>query len=306
MENMVKRADGPGSVTGGIVFSAAVAAFVLLSVIFSVIVLATGLPQDSEAYIYISYLVAPAAVAISVPMALKFRRTPFKGLIHIKMEAKAGAKWCAVAVLLAFGLLFSLSWINVGFAALLESWGYEDTSGYFPDLSGGRVALALLVMAVIPALFEESLFRGVILGNIRGEAGELNSVFLTGMCFALFHASAVQTLYQFICGCVFALLALRARSLVPCMLAHFLNNAAIIILEACGLNTSGTLFAWAPLWAAVLITILSALAFIAGMVILIREKRPLAAGVKGGVKYFFLAAGVGILVLAALWIAGLF
>ena len=166
--------------------------------------------------------------------------------------------------------------------------------------------MALLVMAFIPALFEESLFRGVILGNIRGEAGELNSVFLTGMCFALFHASAVQTLYQFICGCVFALLALRARSLVPCMLAHFLNNAAIIILEACGLNTSGTLFDWAPLWAAVLITVLSALAFIAGMVILIREKRPLAAGVKGGVKYFFLAAGVGILVLAVLWIAGLF
>lgn len=307
MERNVNTESGMGCVTGGIVFSAAVVAYICLNIIFSLICSATNFTAESDAYIYISYLLAPAAVAISVPIVLKRRRVSFKVVLPLKLStAKNAVKWCGAAVLLAFGLLFSLSWLNLGFERLLNLFGYESTASYFPDLSGGRVALALLVMVVIPAVFEEVLFRGALLQNIREEAGEFNSIFLCGMCFALFHASPVQTIYQFVCGCVFALLALRARSLIPCMLAHFLNNAAIIVLQACGLDTAGTIFDWAPLWAAVLITVLSALSFLGGMAILILDRAPLNKPVKGGVKYFFLAACVGILALAALWIAGLF
>ena len=126
------------------------------------------------------------------------------------------------------------------------------------------------------------------------------------MCFALFHASALQTFYQFICGCAFALLAIRARSLFPCVLAHFLNNAVIVVMQACGLNTSGTLFDMLPLWAAILVTVLSALSLIGGALILVCDKTPLKKPDKGGIKKFFLSASVGIAVLAVLWIVGLF
>lgn len=310
---MEKNVNNVGSITGGIAFSAAVVVYVFINLIFSIICIATGFSavgEDGEvnsAYIYVSYLIAPLSVGISLPIVLKKRNVPFARVMPFKTQSpKKDLKWCAVAVTLAFGLLFSLSWLNVGFEKLLRLCGYEGTQNYFPDLSGGWVALALIVMAVIPAVFEETLFRGAVLSDIREEAGELNSVFLCGMCFALFHASALQTIYQFICGCAFALLFIRSRSLAPCILAHFLNNAVIIILQACGLDTAGSIFDWAPLWAAILVTALSALSLLGSAAVLVFDKTPLAKGQKGGVKKFFLAAAVGIVVLAILWIAGLF
>ena len=296
---------GIGSATGGMAFSAVVVFYVFLSLICSLVCTAAGLAADDAVYIYINYLVAPVAIAIGITLVLKVQKASFRALVPLRMPKKLCAKWCAAAVLLTFGLLFSASWINVGFSLLLGRLGYESTVNYFPPLSGGGVALALLVIAVIPALFEETLFRGVVLGNIREQAGGLNAVFLCGMCFALFHASALQTFYQFVCGCAFALLAIRSRSLIPSVIAHFINNAVIIVLQACGLDTSGTIFDWAPLWAAILVTVLSALSFAASLTMLIVGWSP-EKPQKGGISKFFVTAALGIAALVIIWIAGLF
>ena len=299
--------SGSKSAAGGLAFSAAVLAYIALSLVFSIICSAAGLGPESDAFVYASYLLAPAAVCVSVPVVCKLKKLPFAQVIPVKMSPPASSvKWLGISVLLAFGLLFSLSWLNVAFEKFLSLFGYESEVGYFPDLGGARVLAALLVMAAVPALFEETLFRGAVLFCMREEAGDLNSVFIGGMCFALFHASPVQTFYQFACGCAFALLAIRARSVLPCMLAHFLNNAVIIVLQACGVETAGSVFDWVPVWAAVLITVLSALSLIAGTLLLVFGGQPLAKPQKGGVKYFFITAAAGIFALAVLWISGLF
>lgn len=296
-----------GTEYGGITFSGAVIVYAALRLIFAVICSFTGFSDNGgDVYIYLNYLVSPVAITIALFVVTKFARRPLRRSLLVKMPPGAAAKWCAVAVLLAFGLLFSLSWLNIGFERLLRLIGYDASPSYFPDLSGGRVTLALFVMALLPALFEEALFRGVLLQSIKEETGHLNAVLLCGMCFALFHASALQTIYQFACGCAFALLAIRSRSVLPGMLAHFLNNATIIILQACGLDTSGSLFDWAPLWAAVLVTVLSALSLAGAVAVMAADKTPLKKPVKGGVFAFFIAAAAGIVVLAVLWVAGFF
>ena len=296
-----------GAQFGGLAFSGTVIVYVVLSFIFSIVSQLTDFSESGDSYIYISYIVSPVAITIALAALTRFARRPLAGMLPVRMSPPASAaKWCAVAVLLAFGLLFSLSWLNIGFERLLRLIGYDAAPSYFPDLSGGRVALALFVMALLPALFEEALFRGVLLQSIKEETGHLNAVLLCGMCFALFHASALQTIYQFACGCAFALLAIRSRSVFPGMLAHFLNNATIIILQACGLDTSGSLFDWAPLWAAVLVTVLSALSLAGAVAVMAADKTPLKKPVKGGVFAFFIAAAAGIVVLAVLWVAGFF
>ena len=293
-----------GAQFGGLAFSGTVIVYVVLSFIFSIVSQLTDFSESGDSYIYISYIVSPVAITIALAALTRFARRPLAGMLPVRMSPPGAAKWCAVAVLLAFGLLFSLSWLNIGFERLLRLIGYDASPSYFPDLSGGRVALALFVMALLPALFEEALFRGVLLQSIKEETGHLNAVLLCGMCFALFHASALQTIYQFACGCAFALLAIRSRSVLPGMLAHFLNNATIIILQACGLDTSGSVFDWAPLWAAVLVTVLSVLSLSAAAALLAADKTPFAKPVKGGVFSFIVTASVGIVILAVFWISG--
>ncbi|MCD7728521.1 MAG: CPBP family intramembrane metalloprotease [Clostridia bacterium] len=293
---------GLGSSSAGVAYSAAVVGYLVFSLIVSIIVLACGLKSGDDAYIYISYLAAPLGLIVSQPICARYRGTGFKNLFPVKTSPK----YYIVALLLSFGLLFSVSWVNTGVLKFLQLFGYTSSKSYLPDLSGGRVVLALLVIAVLPAVCEEGLFRGVMLNNMEKEAGSLNTIFIIGFAFALFHASAEQTVYQFICGCALALLAIRSRSILPSVLVHFLNNAVIIIMAACGMDTSGSLFDIAPLWAAITVTVLSAVSFIAAVVILVLDKKQVYPVQKGGVKKFFFTACVGIAALAVLWIVSLF
>lgn len=299
-EKMLSR--GPGSTTGGLAYSLAVFVYLALYMIFSIVSSLCDFGSSSPAYVYVNYLVSPVAIAITSAVILKTRRVPFRLAVPLRTEPK----YCVISVFLAFGLLFSLSWLNVAAERLLSLCGYDSSIGsYYLDLSGGYVVLALFAVALMPAVFEETLFRGIILNNTEREAGTLNTIFICGLCFALFHANPVQTIYQFVCGCVYALLAVRARSAVPGMIAHFLNNAVIIILGACGLDTNGTIFDMAPLWAAVLITALAALCFAASLVYLITENKIVSKPAPGGVKRFFIAAAAGIVALTLMWLSTL-
>ena len=135
--------------------------------------------------------------------------------------------------------------------------------------------------------------------------GTIRTVFIVGFAFSLFHASAEQTVYQFLAGCVFAFVALRAGSILPSVLMHFINNAMIIIFAACGiLDEAGNLIVSSGGQIALIVT--SALCFIGGIVWLILDKKPLKKCEKGSVAAFFVYGSVGIAVLGIMWIASFF
>ncbi len=141
---MEKNVNNVGIITGGIAFSAAVVVYVFINLIFSIICIATGFSAVGEngevnsAYIYVSYLIAPLSVGISLPIVLKKRNVPFARVMPFKTQSpKKDLKWCAVAVTLAFGLLFSLSWRPGGCQTLLRWVGSEGPQHTFPGLPGG-------------------------------------------------------------------------------------------------------------------------------------------------------------------------
>ena len=82
-------------------------------------------------------------------------------------------------------------------------------------------------LAVLPAIFEELFFRGILLNSLIS-GGKLFAVIVSSLCFAVYHCSITQLLYQFIFGIAFSLLALNSKSIFPCILTHFLNNFIIL------------------------------------------------------------------------------
>lgn len=285
--------------SGGITFSAATFAYLVATLIFSLIIVAAGFSEGSDGYIYISYLAAPFGIAAAVAICLKIEKKPFKNIFPVKCKPK----YYLIALLLIFGLLFAFGWVNeyvLKFIQLINP-AYESKESYLPDLSGGLIVPALLIIAVLPAFFEELLFRGAILNGIENEVGGVRCIFIVGFCFSLFHASPEQTVYQFICGCVFAFVAVRSRSILPSIIMHFINNAVIVVLYAVGaVGDNG--FLLISDGANIALTVVSACCFIGGIVWLILDKTPLKKCVKGGVVGFFICAAAGIIVLAILWI----
>ena len=105
--------------------------------------------------------------------------------------------------------------------------------GYNTD--GAGFIGVFFVVAVLPALLEELIFRGAILDGLKTAFGTLGSVLICGALFALYHQNPAQTAYQFCCGAAFALVAVKAGTILPTVLSHFINNAAIVIMFRAGL-----------------------------------------------------------------------
>lgn len=101
--------------------------------------------------------------------------------------------------------------------------------------SAGRLLWLLLLLAVTPALCEEVVFRGVLLGGTRGRLATWKVVVLNGVVFGLFHLS-FETVIRFLptatLGIVIAWAVLRTGSLWVGVAMHFVNNGAIVVLAS--------------------------------------------------------------------------
>lgn len=283
----------------GAAYSAAVCLFALISAVVAAIISGCGLAGDGAAYL--SYICSPLAIAATVSLACAlFGERP-----SYLLPKACGAKYYVAAALCAFGMLFALSPLNTLFIRLVEALGYSPAQSALPSFEGWGMPASLLVIALLPAACEELLFRHVIFGEAQRGAGTWRAVLLSAFVFALYHGSVEQTLYQFACGCVFGLLAARSGSARPSVLAHFINNGAIIVLSGFGaLNSEGALAA--PAWAVGTITALAALSLAGGLVWLLTRRAPSYPAKKGQVGQFFIWGGAGIAVMAIVWIAGLF
>ncbi|MGN0807453.1 MAG: type II CAAX prenyl endopeptidase Rce1 family protein [Candidatus Coproplasma sp.] len=288
---------------GGLAFSATVVINVFISLIVSLIIGASNL-SGTDAAKYISYLTSPIAIVATVLIFRFGLNQPIRKLSPVKCHPK----YILIGILLIYGLLFSLNSLNGYLIQLFELMGYTPKASTLPDVSGWNLLPAILVIAVLPAVCEELLFRGVILNNIEGQVGSVRAVFLVGFLFSLYHGSVEQTIYQFICGCLFALLAIRSRSITPVVLIHFINNALILVLYSVGaLDASGNLIV--SFGGNIAITVTSALCLVVAIVWLILDRKikfGLVKGERRNLLNFFLFASAGIVVTALTWILGLF
>lgn len=308
------------SASGGLAFSVTTIIYLAVSFIVSIIitVITNGVMtkygyanyaeafeyvKKTDGYIYASYLIAPVAIGLSIFAVLKYKKIHIKNIVPVKCDYK----YYIIAVLMIFGLLFSLGWVNDISVMFFKLFGYEqrEATSYFPNLSGAHIIPALLVMAVLPAIMEELLFRGLILNCTENGVGTVRTVFIVGFCFSLFHGSPEQTVYQFISGCAFALVALRSGSIIPSVLMHFVNNALLVILTACScFDEAGRLIISSGGYIA--LTVASALSLLAALVWLALDKTELKKCERGGVKVFFMYASLGIAAMGLIWIFSLF
>lgn len=258
--------------------------------------------QNGKGYLYLSFLIAPVVFAVSSFAVLKFRKIRFKEIFPVKCSPK----YYLIGIMIVAGLYLSLNQINSLFMQLIgkeEGNTYKVLDEYLSTLSGWDIPLAFLIFAVLPAFFEELVFRGIMLNTTEKSMGTVRAVFVSGFCFAIFHGALEQSIYQFLAGCLFAFVALRSGSILPGILMHFINNGIVVVLGACGLyNSLETI----PTGVNIAMIAVGACCLIGGVIWLIFDKKPLIRCRAGGVKSFFLYASVGIAIMALTIITSLF
>jgi membrane protease YdiL (CAAX protease family) len=104
-----------------------------------------------------------------------------------------------------------------------------------------ELLFVVLVVAIVPSIVEELLFRGVIQHSIARVFTPLRSAFITGVIFGLFHFHPFALLPLIGLGWYFGFLRVRSNSIIMAMTAHFLNNALAVIVTYFGMTEENIL-----------------------------------------------------------------
>lgn len=275
--------------TAGLIYT--VGALAIFGVSFILILLIGSLSLTKEAELYLGYLSSPLAFLLVAVCYFSYTETPVKAFVK---EQKCHWKYYLIAIVLQIGL-FGLSEANGYFLQFLERFGYTPTPVELPALDGFGFVGVLITVAVLPAIFEEFVFRGVFLRETK-EFSLLPRILICGGLFALYHQNPAQTVYQFICGAAFALMAIKAGSVLPAILSHFINNGVIILLFKLGI-TSFTLTT------RIVILIVGGVCLTASLVYLLAFDKQKEEKRTGNYGQLFACASVGIFMLALSWFA---
>lgn len=104
----------------------------------------------------------------------------------------------------------------------------EGVSVSMDYLMGNNFAQTLLVVALLPAVCEELMFRGYIFSAFEAKMKPAAAIFTASVIFGLYHMSIVRFFTTMLLGTVICYVAYRSKSIFPGMLMHFINNACSV------------------------------------------------------------------------------
>lgn len=160
----------------------------------------------------------------------------YNGFMHInakkacRIDFKVGATNMIFAICIGIIALFGFNNLITSFDALFKLLGHTSASMPLPLNNGWWLCLNIFLLAVLPAIFEELLFRGIILNGLR-QYGKWTAIIVSALLFALIHGNIDQLVYPFLLGLIFAIIADRTSSTVPTIFAHFVNNCTVIVIN---------------------------------------------------------------------------
>lgn len=138
---------------------------------------------------------------------------------------RPGPKEAAAALcLVAGGSLLALS-VATWFSRLPGA-GQEDEA-LRAILASYPIGIQWIVFALLPAICEESLFRGALLASLR-EFPALAACLLSGAAFGLFHGSLYRFLPVAILGASLAAVVVRTGNLALAVLGHAAHNGVVL------------------------------------------------------------------------------
>ncbi|MDR2267497.1 MAG: CPBP family intramembrane metalloprotease [Christensenellaceae bacterium] len=150
--------------------------------------------------------------------------------IEIHLNKKLNPAIYILAVLAGLCTYFINVIVSMFSRQILIGWGYTYASSVSTIYSSPEVLIFdIIATALLPAVFEEIANRGLLLATLNGQRSERLKVLIVAVMFGLVHQNIAQFPSAFISGIILAWVALKARSILPAMIIHFMNNFLIIM-----------------------------------------------------------------------------
>lgn len=196
-----------------------------------------GLLQELN--LLVGLLITELILVIGPPILYTlWYRYPFRPTFHI---APISMKTVVLTIIIAGAAFVLVGAISFGQQAIVpppqeygERWGTV-----FRQLFRLPFPVILGVMAGLPGLCEEVLFRGFLLRGFRGKYSDGVSIVVVGCLFGIFHFDPYKLLSTTLLGILFGYLVVRTGSIFTGMVAHVTNNAIAISLAYMAFKLQG-------------------------------------------------------------------
>jgi len=162
-------------------------------------------------------LILPSAIYMVI------HKMPYAETVRFKKMKLADMAWCILFGILIQPILTLINALSMVFSKNMISTVAFALSEQVPLL------VALFLMAVLPGVLEETVYRGVF----YHEYSKLNpwkAALLSGFLFGLMHGNINQFCYAAVMGIIFALLIEATGSILSTMLIHFWTNAGSVLV----------------------------------------------------------------------------
>lgn len=218
----------------------ALAALATLLVLASVVTAATALQANSTRGELLSLALTLLFEAAMLGIALSLTTGKWGGaMARLGWRAAPPVRWIgysAMAVVLAWITLIVYQVI----AAALGLSSLQPKSNVPTDLFKHAITLwpAIVLTVLIAPLCEESFFRGFLFGGLRRRLGFAGAASVSGVLFAVAHASAGLIIPFTVIGVIFAYVYLRSGTLWASATAHFTFNLVSVIVTLATLGRS--------------------------------------------------------------------
>lgn len=155
-------------------------------------------------------------------------------LVLKECRVKTPLSISAVLLAIPIGLLVYIQ--NIGssviWATIMTIAGFTYSNGAGVIYSSTEVLiLEIITSAVLPAIFEEFVDRGMLLSAFEDNKNDKFKMFFIGIFFGLLHQNAPQLGPTAVVGVILVYMAMKCNNIIPGMIVHFMNNFFITITD---------------------------------------------------------------------------
>ena len=144
-------------------------------------------------------------------------------------------KWIFAAIVSAIAVNFSFSYLNTKIFTLVSPMFERTMASSSSNLEGRPMSevailfvLAIFSTAIVPAICEEYLFRGAILGLLL-PFGRTAAIIGSSVLFGFMHQNPLQLFYTVFMGVILGYIYVKTKSIWACVLLHFFNNLITVV-----------------------------------------------------------------------------
>lgn len=165
---------------------------------------------------------------------------------YLKLDKTPGMVAVIAAILLVFSILPGINWLMQinealtlpGWMSGIESWMRQSeaeaarlTEAFLKTDSIAGLLFNILMIAVLAAVGEELLFRGVLIRLFNEWFKNIHiAVLVSAILFSMFHLQFFGFFPRLLLGIIFGYLFVWSGSLWLPILAHFVNNGAAVMI----------------------------------------------------------------------------